>query len=95
MLQTYDTDLFYNLRSQYFNKCKLCGVQPTEENQNYSQHYQFHNDILCDRCVDKLNSITNGRSIDEFWLDKDAIRHGYPPFPYDSVHQFIKERRRR
>ena len=88
-MNVFITEQFYNLKEQLFNECEFCGLQYKEEDEylKVSTYYHMHDMILCDRCVDKLNSYMNDRSPDEYWLPVDAERNGFPPFPYAKLYE--------
>jgi len=79
-----------------FDRCEFCGNEqvPLSSDELYkakfakscnTEYYHHHKLILCDRCVDKLNSLMNGRDADEYWEPQDAKRDGFPPFPYEKA----------
>jgi len=79
---------------KYKGECQFCGIMRTlDYNFSYNndedfivvKYYHHHLMHLCDRCVDKLNSYTGGRDVDEYWLPEDAKRCGYPEFPYAKL----------
>ena len=70
------------------NQCEFCGVVESEE--IYVKYRSYFKLCLCDRCVDKLLSVANGRNVDEFWEEESASKFGYPDFPYHKVGAVIK-----
>lgn len=71
-------------------KCDFCGYDGYESGKDYGGYgnaphnvklYKHYKMNLCDRCVDKINSVRNGMDIDEYWEDCDAIEAGFKPFP--------------
>ena len=61
-----------------FTNCEHCGF----DSQHFGiKYYHRYGMILCDRCIDKANSFSGGRDIDEYWTDEDAARDGFKPFP--------------
>jgi len=74
-------------------KCEFCG---TTQDYGHVNYHSVLNGELCIRCIDKLLSWLHGRDIDEFWIEVDAIRNGFPPFPYEKVkeldHKYFYER---
>lgn len=81
-----------------FDVCEFCGNTQvplsSEELHNVkfakscnTKYYNQHKMILCDRCVDKLNSLMNGKDADEYWEPEDAKRDGFPDFPYGKAMQ--------
>jgi hypothetical protein len=67
------------------NECDFCEVQENLVGTNYFialKYYPHYYMILCDRCVDKINSYINGEDVDDYWLPEDAKQCGYPEFPY-------------
>ena len=80
-----------------FNKCEFCKLEQTPERRDSddSKYAEFcgikyrhqHRLILCDRCTDKLNSLMNGKDVDEYWEPEDAKKDGFPDFPYGKAMQ--------
>ena len=66
------------------NQCEFCGLI-AKDTMHKSKYYRNHNLVLCDRCVDKLNSAKNDRNIDEYWTNEYAIDNGFGSFPYEKV----------
>ena len=67
--------------------CEHCGVDEriTGNTLHRAIYYPRHNKFLCMRCVDKLNSLKNGKSVDEYWGKEDAKREGFPEFPMSKM----------
>lgn len=59
-------------------KCDHCGYVEGNLSVKYYHRYGCN---MCDRCIDKHNSIANGRDVDEYWNDEEAARDGLCEFP--------------
>lgn len=66
-------------------KCEFCGYEETTSPTYAVKRYNHYDMKLCDRCVDKINSYHNGKDIDEYWEDDDAIRCGFEEFPRNKT----------
>ena len=80
-------------------KCDHCGYIEGNLSVEYYHRYGCN---LCDRCIDKHNSVANGRDVDEYWTDEDAAKDGLCEFPFPTkpiieknLKEEIEERKRK
>lgn len=71
-----------------YNQCEFCNVKVDKRHELDWLDIKYrtaHNLVLCDRCIDKINSYKNGYDVDEYWTDEDAKKDGLPKFPYHKL----------
>lgn len=89
-----------------FDVCEFCGNTqvPLSSEELYktefakscnTKYYHQHKMILCDRCVDKLNSLMNGKDVDEYWEPEYAKKDRFPEFQYEKAMQITWNKNQR
>ena len=84
-----DEDRTPSICGWLFDECEHCKTEYSDElNWLAMRYYHRYSMVLCDRCIDKLNSIHNGQHIDEYWTDEDAKKDGLTKFPRKDLPKY-------
>jgi hypothetical protein len=72
-----------------FDRCEHCNTKYSEKLRWLGiTYYHRYSMVLCDRCIDKLNSVHTGQHIDYYWTDRDAEKDGLTVFPRKNLPKY-------